>query len=40
VDALKRGQPTPLGAAVGIHALKVLLSVYRSAKTDSWAAIE
>jgi predicted dehydrogenase len=40
VDALKHGQPTPLSAAVGIHALKVLLAVYRSAKTDSWAAIE
>jgi predicted dehydrogenase len=40
VAALKRGQPTPLGAAVGIQALKVLLAVYRSAKTSSWADVE
>lgn len=40
VSALTQGAPTPLGADVGIRALKVVLAVYRSAETNSWAAVE
>lgn len=40
VEALRQNRPAPTGIGIGIQALKALLAVYRSAETDSWAAVE
>lgn len=39
IDALRVGQPAPLGPDVGIEALKIILAVYQSAATDRWADV-
>jgi len=39
VQALKQGRPAPLGATVGVQALKALLAVYESAKSNSWTTV-
>lgn len=39
IDALKQSMPAPVGAAIGIQALKALLAIYRSAESQSWATV-
>ena len=36
VAALQAGRPSPLGADVGIDALKIIMAIYRSAETGRW----
>lgn len=40
VAALHAGQPSPLGADVGIDALKIIMAIYRSAETGRWIDLE
>jgi predicted dehydrogenase len=40
VEALRESRPAPVGAAVGIRALKALLAIYRSAESRTWATVD
>jgi predicted dehydrogenase len=40
VEAIGASRASPMGAGIGIEALKILLAVYRSAETNGWVAVE